>query len=48
MSYTLFMLSKNVWKRHVALFGTCLNARGLIQSKSTQGDKHFTLVQLAD
>ena len=48
MSDNLCTLTKSVRKSEVVLFGTCLNARGLIQFKLIKEAKHFTLAQIAD
>jgi uncharacterized protein involved in oxidation of intracellular sulfur len=48
MSYTLFMLFKNVRKRDVALCGNCRDALGLAESDLIKGAKRYILAQLAD
>ena len=48
MSFTLFMPSKNVCKRDVALCGNCRDTLGLAESELIKGANYFTQARLAD
>ncbi len=45
---TQLMLSKVIRKGEVALCGTCMDARGLVESELIEGAKRSTLAQLTD
>ena len=45
---TQLMLSKVIRKGEVALCGTCMDARGLVESELIEGAKRSTLTGLAD